>query len=75
MIGQIQIIDIEDIESCKSALIKQKQDLLNLANSFHPNMVARGGGAKDIEFYTHPLPSRKQRMIVLHLLVDTCDAK
>ncbi|MBI80234.1 MAG: hydroxymethylglutaryl-CoA reductase, degradative [Pseudomonadota bacterium] len=74
MIGQIQIIDIKDIESCKSALIKKKQDLLNLANSFHPNMVARGGGAKDIEFYTHPLPSRKQRMIVLHLLVDTCDA-
>ncbi len=74
MIGQIQIIDVENVESCKSLLITKKQEILNLANSFHPNMVARGGGAKDIEIFTHPLPSRKQRMLVLHLLVDTCDA-
>ncbi len=37
-------------------------------------MVARGGGARDIELFVHPLPSRGQQMLVVHLLVDTRDA-
>ena len=37
-------------------------------------MVARGGGARDIELCVHPLPSSDGRMLVVHLLVDTRDA-
>ncbi|MBH97913.1 MAG: hydroxymethylglutaryl-CoA reductase [Rhodospirillaceae bacterium] len=74
MIGQIQVVDLPDIESARAALIKKKQDILNLANSFHPNMVARGGGAKDIELFSYPLPSTGNLMLVVHLLIDTRDA-
>ncbi len=74
LIGQIQVVDLPDMEAAKSALIERKQDILNLANSFHPNMVARGGGARDIELFVHPLPSSGKRMLVVHLLIDTRDA-
>jgi hydroxymethylglutaryl-CoA reductase len=74
LIGQIQIVNLPDIEKAKRALRSRKQDLINLANSFHPNMVARGGGARDIELFVHPLPSSGKPMLVVHLLVDTRDA-
>jgi hydroxymethylglutaryl-CoA reductase len=44
LIGQIQIVNLVDMEKAKQALIRGKQDIINLANSLHPNMVARGGG-------------------------------
>jgi hydroxymethylglutaryl-CoA reductase len=37
-------------------------------------MVARGGGARDIELHVHPQPSSGRQMLVVHLLVDTRDA-
>ncbi|PKL98200.1 MAG: hydroxymethylglutaryl-CoA reductase, degradative, partial [Gammaproteobacteria bacterium HGW-Gammaproteobacteria-7] len=55
-------------------LLRRKDEIINLANSLHPNMVARGGGAKDIEIHTHRSPSTGLDMIVVHLLVNTCDA-
>ena len=49
LIGQIQIVNLPDMEKAKQALRDRKQEIVNLANSLHPNMVARGGGARDIE--------------------------
>jgi hydroxymethylglutaryl-CoA reductase len=74
LIGQIQVVNLPDMERAKQALRDRKQELINLANSFHPNMVARGGGARDIELFVHPLPSTGKPMLVVHLLVDTRDA-
>ena len=74
LIGQIQIVNLPDIEKAKQALRDRKQEIINLANSLHPNMVARGGGARDIELFVHPLPSSAKQMLVVHLLVDTRDA-
>jgi hydroxymethylglutaryl-CoA reductase len=74
LIGQIQIVNLKDIEKAKQAIRKRRQEIINLANSFHPNMVARGGGARDIELFVHPLPSSGKPMLVVHLLVDTRDA-
>ena len=74
LIGQIQIVNLRDIESAKQALRAHRRDIINLANSFHPNMVARGGGAREIELHVHPLPSSGKPMLVVHLLVDTRDA-
>jgi hydroxymethylglutaryl-CoA reductase len=74
LIGQIQIVNLGDMETAKQALRDRKQDIINLANSLHPNMVARGGGARDIELFVHPLPSSAKQMLVVHLLVDTRDA-
>jgi hydroxymethylglutaryl-CoA reductase len=74
LIGQIQIVNLPDMERAKQALRDRRQEIVNLANSFHPNMVARGGGARDIELNVHPLPSSGKPMLVVHLLVDTRDA-
>jgi hydroxymethylglutaryl-CoA reductase len=74
LIGQIQIVNLPDIERAKRAIREQMQEILNLANSFHPNMVARGGGAKDIELFVHTLPASGQTILVAHLLVDTRNA-
>jgi hydroxymethylglutaryl-CoA reductase len=74
LIGQIQIVNLPDMEKAKHALRDRRQEIINLANSFHPNMVARGGGARDIELNVHPLPSSGKPMLVVHLLVDTRDA-
>ena len=74
LIGQIQIVNLGDMEKAKQALRDRKQDVINLANSLHPNMVARGGGARDIELFVHPLPSSAKQMLVVHLLVGRADA-
>ncbi|MCZ6474814.1 MAG: hydroxymethylglutaryl-CoA reductase, degradative [Gammaproteobacteria bacterium] len=74
LIGQIQVVRVPDLDQAKRALTERRQEVVNLANSLHPNMVARGGGAQDIELFVHPLPSSGKPMLVVHLLVNTCDA-
>ncbi len=74
LIGQIQVVNLPDMEKAKQALRDRRQEIVNLANSFHPNMVARGGGARDIELFVHPQPTSAKTMLVVHLLVDTRDA-
>ncbi len=73
LIGQIQVVDVPHTVKAKAAVLQRKQEVLNLANSLHPKMVARGGGANDIE--VNILPSQDHGdMLVVHLLVDTRDA-
>ncbi len=74
LIGQIQVVEIPDLAKAHADIGKHRQEILDLANSFHPRMVARGGGAVDLEVYTYPLPSFNSEMLVIHLYVDTRDA-
>jgi len=74
LIGQIQIVDVPQPERAKALLLQRKAEILNLANSLHPKMIARGGGAKDLEVFIHPSKGPGGTMVVVHLLVDTCDA-
>ena len=74
MMGQIQVVDITHPSRARQILLQNKDKILNLANSLHPNMVARGGGAKDMEVIIHPSASARGDMVVAQLLVDTCDA-
>lgn len=75
LIGQVQIANVEDADSAKAALLDNREEILNLANSLHPKMVARGGGAVDVEVYVHhDVGEAKDTLVVLHLLVDTRDA-
>lgn len=74
LIGQVQVVGVRHMAKARADLQQRKQEILNLANSLHPKMVARGGGAKDIEVHTHPSPFDSGDMLVVHLLVDTCDA-
>jgi hydroxymethylglutaryl-CoA reductase len=74
MTGQIQIVDVEHPTKAQHTLLQNKEEIINLANSLHPRMVARGGGVKDMEVIIHPAASRRGDMVVVHLLVDTRDA-
>jgi len=74
LIGQIQVVEIPDMAKARDGIDKQKQDIIDLANSFHPRMVARGGGAVDLDMRVYPLKSFDSEMLVIHLYVDTRDA-
>ncbi|WP_348764853.1 hydroxymethylglutaryl-CoA reductase, degradative [uncultured Salinisphaera sp.] len=74
LIGQIQVVDVPHAARARQALLQNAQEILDLANSLHPNMVARGGGAREIEVHTHGTTADHGEMLVVHLLVDTRDA-
>ena len=74
LIGQIQLVDVSHPMKVRHAILQEKQEILNLANSLHPNMVARGGGALDLEVMIYPQSRNPGSMVVVHLLVDTRDA-
>ncbi len=75
LIGQIQVVEMKNTGQAGQAILQNKKEIINLANSLHPNMVARGGGAKDVEIRVLSDASQKYGdMLIVHLLVDTQDA-
>lgn len=74
LIGQIQVVEVPHPARAQATVLQHKSELLNLANSLHPRMVARGGGARDVEVVLHPGSAKHGDMLVVHLLVDTRDA-
>lgn len=73
LIGQIQIVDIDDADKVIRTLFQSEAALLELANGLQPKLQARGGGATAIEYYKYRLADGRWT-VVLHLLVDTRDA-
>src|SRR5690625_3185 len=53
LIGQVQIVDVHHPAKAKHSILQNKQEIIDLANSLHPNMVKRGGGAIDLEVVVH----------------------
>ncbi len=76
MIGQVQVTGYGDPTEASRKLTARKEELLALANSFHPAMIARGGGARDIEARLLPAPegARGEPILVVHLYIDTQEA-
>ncbi|MGC4122338.1 MAG: hydroxymethylglutaryl-CoA reductase, degradative [Myxococcales bacterium] len=76
MVGQIQVTHFGDAQQARSTLLEHKEELLALANSFHPAMQRRGGGAKDLEVRLLEAPEGPQAepLLVVQILIDTQDA-
>lgn len=74
LIGQIQVMDVGHPARARQALLARSEEILNLANSLHPKMVSRGGGARDVEVHLHSAQGARGDMLVVHLIVDTRDA-
>ena len=74
LIGQVQAVNIDDPDAAIAALLAAEDEIVNLANSLHPKMIARGGGARSVEAFHHVAPEDGRDMVVLHLMVDTRDA-
>jgi len=72
MIGQIQVLDIPDMDAAVKAVEANKGTLIESANELDPVLVRFGGGAKDIEL--RPIETEDGPMLVVHLLVDCRDA-
>ncbi|MBC7870766.1 MAG: hydroxymethylglutaryl-CoA reductase, degradative [Chitinophagaceae bacterium] len=73
MIGQIQVLDVPDMEYAVAQIRDHKADLLTFVNAHESSIIKRGGGARDIEIrvIAH---SPVGAMLILHLLYDTRDA-
>ena len=72
MISQIQLTNVQNIESAKERLLNNKEHILDIANEQDPLLTKLGGGAFDIE--VREIDTRKGKMLILHLLVDVLDA-
>lgn len=73
MIGQIQVLDVPDLNRATDAVWAIRDELNTLANDPTSSIVKRGGGARGIEL--HPFPDTPAgAMLVVHLLFDVRDA-
>ncbi len=76
MAAQIQVTGYGDVEVAKRALLERREELLALANSFHPAMQRRGGGARGLEVRILEAPEGPagEPLFVLELFIDCQDA-
>ncbi len=73
MIGQIQVLDIPDMDAAIAAIEANKASLLETANCCDKVIVSLGGGAQDI--VARPFPNTPVGpMLIVHLHFDTRDA-
>jgi hydroxymethylglutaryl-CoA reductase len=73
MIGQVQVVDVPDLQSAKKALEENREELMQAADACDPVIVGLGGGARDIEARIFP-ESPTGPMLIVHLYYDVRDA-
>ena len=72
MIGQIQVVKLEDAEAAKKQVLSAKADILKKANDQDPVLNSFGGGAKDLD--ARVIETTMGQMLIVHLFVDCRDA-
>ena len=72
MIGQIQIVGVQDAHRARFEILARKEEVLKLANDQDPVLVSLGGGARDLE--VRIIDTFLGKMIIAELLVDCRDA-
>ena len=72
MIGQIQLVDVKDPYGARLEILRNKDEILEIANEQDPVLVKLGGGAKDLE--ARVIDTRLGQMLIVHLIVDVKDA-
>ena len=72
MIGQIQLLDIADMERAIAAIAGSEAELIEFCNDIPSKMIELGGGCRAIE--SRIVQSTLGAMLVVHLLVDCRDA-
>lgn len=70
MIGQIQVINVPDMDKAIRAIEENKNKIMELANQRDSIMIKLGGGLRDIE--TRILNDGE--ILVVHLIIDVRDA-
>ncbi len=73
MIGQIQVLDINDLNAAAFAVEAHREELLELANCCDQVIIGFGGGARDV--VARPFPETSVGpMLIVHLHYDVRDA-
>eukprot|EP00824_Muranothrix_gubernata_P013161 TRINITY_DN27556_c0_g1_i1.p1 TRINITY_DN27556_c0_g1~~TRINITY_DN27556_c0_g1_i1.p1 ORF type:complete len:464 (-),score=86.70 TRINITY_DN27556_c0_g1_i1:69-1460(-) len=72
MIGQIQVIHLDDVHKAKAAVDQHRQELVEMANEVFPSLQSFGGGAQDVQCRVIDTPRGEH--LVVHLLVNCLDA-
>lgn len=72
MIGQVALYDIDDFEIAKKQIYENKNNIITMANSAHPSIVNRGGGACDI--FVNTVTENNVSFLVVYLIVDVLEA-
>lgn len=73
MRAQVQIVGVSDPYGARLAILKHRDELIDIANSRDKVLLGLGGGCRDIEVHVFPDTPRGP-MIVAHLIVDVRDA-
>ncbi|HBQ17324.1 MAG: hydroxymethylglutaryl-CoA reductase, degradative [Sandaracinaceae bacterium] len=77
VIGQIQLMEVEDPKAATEAILAAEEELLALASSGHPRLAKAGGGARALRVRELPRLEADDPcgdMLVVHLSVDVRDA-
>ncbi len=73
MTGQIQVVEVDDLQGARLKLLAERERLLAIANEQDPVLVRLGGGARDLEVRIIPETPAGPTLIV-HLIYDCRDA-
>ncbi len=73
MIGQIQILDLNEPSTARETLLSHKNELLEEAAKSDPILLGLGGGPRDVEVRVVDSPVLGS-FLVLHLIMDVRDA-
>ncbi len=73
MIGQVQLLDLADIDAAQNLIETHKLDLLQQAGALNPGLTRHGGGLRDLEVRRID-DSPIGPFLVLHLILDVADA-
>jgi len=72
MIGQVQIVNIENVEKAKKNILSNRDEIIKIANEKDPGLLKYGGGTKDIELFE--IDTTRGKMLIAHILIDVADA-
>ncbi len=73
MIGQIQVLDLPDLERAKRAVLAARDRILARADEIDPVIRRLGGGSRGLELRALP-DTPAGPMLVIHLIYDCRDA-
>ncbi len=73
MIGQMQLLDIQDLGAARTKILVQKDQLISEADAVDPVLKKLGGGARDLEIRIIE-DSAVGPFLVVHLIYDVRDA-
>ncbi len=73
MIGQLQVLDVEELSQAAERVLAKKAELLTYVDAAESSLKSRGGGARDLEVRIIE-ESPIGKFLVIHLIYDVRDA-